>query len=69
MAAVAFGTTLHDAKDMLKKVFEARNPTIKGGEVAGIEWEGMLIKDDMELNAPQHRDQIVVFIEQLVHDK
>ncbi len=62
MAVVPSGTTLHDAKNILMKVFKARNPTTKGHEVAAIEWEGILVKNDLELKALQHREQVVVLI-------
>ncbi len=62
VAVVPFGTTLHDAKSILTKVFEAQNPTTKEHQVVGIEWEEVLIKDDLTLEA-------VVLIKELVQNK
>ncbi len=63
MAVVPPGTTLNDFKNIISGVFLERNPSRQGHVVVGIEWEGVLIEQDEDLDGVHHCDKIVVLIQ------
>ncbi len=62
MAVVPPGTPLNDAKDIISSVFLERNPSMQGRAVIAIEWEGIVIQQDKELDGVSHRDTVVALI-------
>jgi len=63
VAGVPAGTTLHDAKNIFSNAFSAKNPSMQGRVVDGVEWEGISITRDEQLNVVQHREKIVLLIQ------
>lgn len=63
MAVILPGTLLNDAKNIISSAFAARNPSMQERAVIGIEWEGVSIIHDAELEGVQHRDTVVAVIQ------
>jgi len=60
MADIPFGTMLSAAKTIIGGVMDKK----AGGRVmAGLEWEGVTISDDEEMQSVQHRDEVVVLLQ------
>jgi len=60
MADVPFGSTLSAAKTTIRAVM---NKKVPGRTMASLEWEGVTISDDEEMQSVQHRDEVIVLLQ------
>jgi hypothetical protein len=60
MADIPFGTTLSAAKTIIGDVM---NKKAAGRVMASLEWEGVTISDDEEMQSVQDRHEVVVLLQ------
>jgi len=60
MADVPFGTTLSAAKTIIGGVLIKK---VSGRTMLGLEWEGVSITDDEEMEGVKHRDEVIVLLQ------
>jgi hypothetical protein len=63
MASVPLGTTLNNAKAIISGEFSEQNASRQGYSVIGIEWEGVPLQRDSQLDKVQHRDTVLVVMQ------
>lgn len=60
MADVPFGTTLSAAKIIIDGIL---NKKVPGRSIARLEWEGVTISDDDEMDAVKDRHEVIVLLQ------
>jgi len=63
MADVPFGTTLSATKTIIGGVLAERKPDMAGRGITGVEWEGVSVERDSELERVKDRHELVVLLQ------
>lgn len=63
MADIPFGTTLSATKTIIGGVLAERKPDMAGRGITGVEWEGVSVERDSELERVKDRHELVVLLQ------